>query len=555
MKLQLRFFLVLASIFIVAAAFLTMQRHFELDRSASVLSSELSQRKKYLQNLVALEGLQEKTFVEDYSFWDDMVTFMKHDDLAFAHENLDTGLSTFKTDADWVYRTDGSLLYFSSADNKKTLLQIDVPNSFFDRLKTHKFEHFYRYVNGNLLEFRAATIVPSDDPDHKSPAQGYLLIGRVLNDSYTKSIANLTGDNISFSGPRDTDDKKTSDVISFGQPFQDWDGTPVATLRASTKVPIISDLQHKYVRQLRLLAVFTILASALIIALIWWVVLKPIRLLNRSIKSKQPELLDTLSRQRTEFGTLALTVKEFFQQKLSLEESEFKRTELEKLNKEKTSFFAVAAHELNGPAWNVKLFAEYLAFLISKKSSEQEINKQVSRIEHQSIKMNMLINDLRAASGGNQSMEYNLRDFDFDEIIREEVEEAKFSTPNKIEFSGETHAHVHSDPDRLGQVMTNLIRNAKKYSPHGEEIKVHISLQKNLVVVSIHDSGPGIGSSDLPHIFERFYKPASVSPEYLGLGLGLYVSKTIIDALGGKIWVTSELGKGSIFYFSLPVIP
>ncbi len=554
MKLQLRFFLVLAAIFIAAAAFLLLQQHFEIDRSKSVLASELTQRKAYLQNLVNLEGRSEQSFAEDYSFWDDMVNFVKHDNIEFAQENLDTGLSTFNTDADWVFRPDGSLLYFSSADGSNSLRPITLPQGFFTQLTNNKFTHFYQRINGRLVEIRAATIVPSNDPKHSTAAQGFLLIGRTINKSYLNSIATLSGDKIDIEGADAASDQTTASTVSFGEQLRGWDGKVISVLHATTTVPIVSDLKHQYNRQLESLAVFTVLASGIIITLIWWLVLRPVKIINRAIKLQQPNMLQRLRLQNTEFGRLAQTVTEFFQQKVSLAEAEFKKTELEKLNKEKASFLAVAAHELNGPVANVKLFAEYLSFLVAKKQSEAEIMKQLHRIEHQSIKINMLLNDLRAASTGKQNLEFNLRDFDFDSFLTEEVEEAAFSIKNKLNLFCNTNAQVHSDPDRLGQVVTNLIRNAMKYSPNGGDILIHGRLQDGMVVVSVQDFGMGIGPDDLPHLFERFYRSAKVSAAYPGLGLGLYISKTILESLGGKIWVDSQLGKGSTFFFSLPAL-
>ncbi len=553
MKLQLRFLIVLASIAIVMSAFLLMQRKFEIERSQTVLKSELVQHKKYMQNLVTLEGLSEKTFVEDYSPWDDLVSFVKHDNLEFAHVNLDVALSTFNSDADWVYRPNGTLLYFSSADGSKSLKSIALPQSFFNRLDSQKFTHFYRYVNDKLVEVRAATIVPSNDPKHNTPAKGYLVVGRVLNDSYIKGISNLTGNEVKIGNAQDTSDQTTINTVSFGEQFHDWDNKPVATLRATSDVPILSDLKQKYTRRLELIATFTIIASAIITALIWWLVLRPIRLIDRSIKSNQPKMLERLKAQKTEFGRLAQTVTDFFQQKVDLAQSEFKRDELERVNKEKASFLAVAAHHLNGPVANVKTFTEYLSFLLLHHANEDEVKKQLNRITNQSIRMSVIVGDLRAASAGNQKVEFNFKDFDFDAFLMEEVEEAKFTTTNKLEAKSDTQVHLHSDPDRLGQVLSNLIRNAKKYSPDGGDIIVRGTLQGDKVVVSVHDTGIGISSEDTQHLFEQFFRSESVREKFPGLGMDLYMSKNIIEALGGTIWVTSELGKGSIFYFSLPV--
>jgi signal transduction histidine kinase len=553
MKLQLRFLLVLATIFFVSVSFLLMQQKFDLDRSKSVLASELQQRKSYLQNIVGLDGRSEQSFVEDYSFWDDMVTFVKTNDVNFAHENLDTGLSTFGADADWVYRPSGTQIYFSSADNTNTLKNINLSAAFFSSLVKTKFAHFYIYDHGQLIEVRAATIVPSNDPNHSTPAKGYLLVGRILGKDYAHSISLLTSSTVEIAPASETKNVTTTNTVAFGEPLRNWNGQPTAALRSTSTVSVISNLKQQRDRQLVLLSVFTAVSVAIVVMMLWWLVLRPLSTIIRAIKQQQPEQLEHISRHKTEFGRLAQTVIEFYQQKISLSQAEFKQTELEKLNKEKASFLAIAAHELNGPVANVKLFAEYLSFLLTKGGNKADVDKQVHRIEHQTTKINMLLNDLRAASTGKPDLSFNRRDIDFDSFLKEEVEEASFSIKNKLNLFCDTHATINSDPDRLGQVVTNLIRNAMKYSPNAGDILIHGKLHGDKIVVSVQDFGVGVSPEDIPHLFQRFYRSARVATAFPGLGLGLYVSKGIIEALGGTMWVESQLEKGSTFYFSLPV--
>ena len=554
MKLQLRFILVLAAIFLGATSFLLLQQRFEIDRSNRLLASELSQHKTYFQNIVDLDGRSVQALDEDYSFWDAMVSFIQTDDVSFAQENLDTGLSTFNTDADWVYRPNGTLLYFSSADGTNTLKPINLPQAFFKKLTTSKFAHFYIKIAGNVVEIRAATVVPSDDQYHATPEQGFLVVGRVLGASYTKNIATLSASNVQLSNPSNTKDEATNSNISFGEVLSSWNNQPVAVLRSTSTIQVVSDLKNQYKTQLELLAIFTVVFTAIVIALLFFLVLQPVSIVIKAIKLQDPKLLDTLKDQHTEFGSLAQTVAEFFAQKVSLAEAEFRKIELEKLNKEKASFLAVAAHEMNGPVSNVKLFSEFLTYLLKKHAPQSDIDEEVRMIEHQTIKISMLLNDLRTASSGSQGLQFNLRDFDFDSFLHEEVKEAAFSIKTKLNLTTEAHATIHSDPDRLGQVVSNLIRNAVKYSPNGGEVVLNGKSEDGHIILSVKDSGVGIGPDDIPHLFERFYRSIKVSGSFPGLGLGLYISKNIIESLGGKMWVESELGKGSTFYFSLPIV-
>lgn len=121
-----------------------------------------------------------------------------------------------------------------------------------------------------------------------------------------------------------------------------------------------------------------------------------------------------------------------------------------------------------------------------------------------------------------------------------------------VELSLADVEDLQVDPLRLREVLGNILSNALRYTPPGGEVKVRLTEpgigDGRSVTVSIHDSGPGIESADLPHIFDRFYK----SSDSGGMGLGLSIAKYIVEAHGGKIWAESEAGKGTKISFSLP---
>ena len=112
---------------------------------------------------------------------------------------------------------------------------------------------------------------------------------------------------------------------------------------------------------------------------------------------------------------------------------------------------------------------------------------------------------------------------------------------------------VEGDRDRLEQVLGNLLENAVKYSPEGSDVFVNVDDKGDSVVTSVCDRGIGIPADELTQVFERFHRGRQVSStNYGGLGLGLYITKQIIERHGGAIWVESAEGVGTTFFFSLP---
>lgn len=112
------------------------------------------------------------------------------------------------------------------------------------------------------------------------------------------------------------------------------------------------------------------------------------------------------------------------------------------------------------------------------------------------------------------------------------------------------------DAHRIAQVLTNMLANALKYSAGDTSVRLTVHPTEAVAVVQISDCGPGISPEALPHLFERFYRVPGVQASHGsggGLGLGLYISKRLVEAHGGTIGVESELGKGSRFWFTLPL--
>jgi signal transduction histidine kinase len=111
---------------------------------------------------------------------------------------------------------------------------------------------------------------------------------------------------------------------------------------------------------------------------------------------------------------------------------------------------------------------------------------------------------------------------------------------------------VLADPDRLERILMNLLTNALKYSAPGTPVTVALARRDGQVVTAVSDQGPGIPPDELPHLFERYYRARETRERKEGLGLGLYITKGLVEAHGGRLWVESQVGKGSTFSFSLP---
>jgi signal transduction histidine kinase len=110
-----------------------------------------------------------------------------------------------------------------------------------------------------------------------------------------------------------------------------------------------------------------------------------------------------------------------------------------------------------------------------------------------------------------------------------------------------------ADADRIGQVVANYVTNALKYSPPDQPVDVSVAVRRAQACVAVRDAGPGIPKADRAQVWELFQRGSGVTPQGGSLGLGLYISRAIVEAHGGQVGVKSAVGKGSTFWFTLPL--
>lgn len=230
-------------------------------------------------------------------------------------------------------------------------------------------------------------------------------------------------------------------------------------------------------------------------------------------------------------------------------------TKEKKVEQDKNDFVGIATHELKTPVTSLKAYAEVLQRKFARQGDMQS-SSQLGKMNAQLDKLTMLISDLldvtKIESG---KLRMHLERFNFDDFVRDTVEELQRTTErHTLIIEGSTGKVVSADRERIGQVLTNLISNAIKYSPHTDIIIIKSSATDNSVKVSVQDFGVGIPASKLDKLFDRFYRISGPKENtFPGLGLGLYISREIMQRQQGSLMVESELGKGSTFCFELPL--
>ncbi|TKK69922.1 PAS domain S-box protein [Ilyomonas limi] len=230
-------------------------------------------------------------------------------------------------------------------------------------------------------------------------------------------------------------------------------------------------------------------------------------------------------------------------------------TRRKQLEQHKDDFMGIVSHELKTPVTTLKVYTQLLQEQF-KSVSDAIPGNMVHRMDSQINKLRLLIKDLLDTARidtGTLQLDYQL--FDLNKILNDVVEELSVTnhTHRIIKQSSQSFMIV-GDAARTSQVVFNLISNAIKYSPNAQEVIINAQQKEKFVWCSIQDFGVGIIPDNLPNLFDKYFRINNkILGTYPGLGLGLFISAQIIRLQGGDIWAESEEGKGSTFWFSLPL--
>ncbi|MDO8671071.1 MAG: ATP-binding protein [Dehalococcoidia bacterium] len=229
----------------------------------------------------------------------------------------------------------------------------------------------------------------------------------------------------------------------------------------------------------------------------------------------------------------------------------------EELNQMKEQFLSNVSHELRSPLGFVK---GYATTLLRKDAQWKEKTRQkfLREILHASDKLEHLVNELLDTSRMQaHTFTIECQATRIRPVIDAAVKWVKAQT-NRHSFAVSLPPKlplVLADPERTEQMLRNLLENAVKYSPNGGCINIAGLVEEGMVVISVSDLGIGIQEEQLEHIFERFHRANSrLAAHISGVGIGLSICRSIAEGQGGRIWVKSTYGKGSTFYFSVPLL-
>jgi signal transduction histidine kinase len=231
---------------------------------------------------------------------------------------------------------------------------------------------------------------------------------------------------------------------------------------------------------------------------------------------------------------------------------------LQELDRLKSAFVSMVSHELRTPMTSIKGYVENMLDGLAGVVTEKQTH-YLMRVRHNVERLTRMINELldlsRIEAG---AVELRLGPVSIRELVDEAVEVFQRNAREKSVALEAHHTDVlpviQGDRDKLLQVLTNLVQNAIKFTPPGGTVRVESRLREDqFVEVAVADTGCGIPPHEIDKVFEKFYRGESIPTGDRGAGLGLAISKNLVELHGGRIEVTSTPGAGSRFFFTLPI--
>lgn len=233
----------------------------------------------------------------------------------------------------------------------------------------------------------------------------------------------------------------------------------------------------------------------------------------------------------------------------------------------RTDFISTASHEMRTP---VAAIEGYLALAQNPKiakiddNAKKLLEKASTATKHLGVLFQDLLTSSRVEDGRLQSFPVVV---EVGELVQQVAEAERFNAQNKglqlryvVSSEQQTAGakvvrplfYVYADPHRLQEVLQNIVNNAIKYTPEGE-VTIRLTGDPTIVQIQVQDTGQGIPAEDIPHLFQKFYRvDSSMTRAVGGTGLGLFISRKIIELYNGRLWVESQLGRGSTFFVNLP---
>ncbi|VXB64493.1 conserved hypothetical protein [Flavobacterium sp. 9AF] len=504
-----------------------------------------------INGLMELNSESYISLINEITYWDDLVNFVENKNIDWFDNSVVYLIDSYKVDYIDVYTMHEE--FICKASTTKINSKNFIPKEVFPKLKNDKLIKFYTKTPEGIVVVYGATIHSSLDPfKNKTAPKGYFFLAKLLDKKYFSNIENVSSASVEFYNPNKILDKKN---IHYIKKIKNIKGQDIGALLFQR----VAKVDFSGTR--RILYIMSIAFCLSILIFLYYAkkwAQKPIRLIKEVLEKGNMSAIDSLKRIRGEFRYIGKLFEQNYNQKIQLERTKKKAEESDKL---KSAFLMNLSHEIRTPMNAIMGFSD---LLLKKDLKESEKEEYLKIIQKSGKSLIDIIDDLVEMSKIDSDLiEPKNSSINLKNMVQATFESIKVTQPNykNIDFKLispkiEAQQNIITDAVKLNQVLTNLLTNAIKFTEEGFIVlDYNFDLKNRLIHFSVRDSGRGIPDELQEKIFSRFNKIDFLTDEdNKGLGLGLAISKAYIEMLGGTISLKSEVGLGSTFSFTIPLV-
>ena len=501
-----------------------------------------------VESLLDLNSESMRIAANDFTCSDDLVDFTQTRNSKWYKEHIIGAIKSFKIDYICVYDTAFEII--SEASSEKILSRRFIPQAAVEAMQKKPYSNFFLVTTEGLVEVSAASIHPTFDRFHnKTKPSGYAFLVRFWDQSFKTKLSKITSSHVDFLDTPNNKYDTDNSIVLVSKNLTAADNKIVSRIVFSRSF----NLNFNTSKSLLLITAISFILGMfvyIVYARLW--IYRPLNLITHILESENSDAIKKLQQSAGEFSYIGVLFEDYFNQRKTLESAKLKAEESDKL---KSAFLSNIAHEIRTPMHGILGFADMLK---TASLSNEQMMEYIAIIEKSSGRMLNTITDLieisRIESG---QTEINLSILDIDgqldsiyAIFKPEADKKgiHLTVKNSLEIEG---LHIRTDREKLDTILTQLLKNAVKYTKKGT-IEIAYEQKGDYIEYSVKDTGIGIEKDKQHSIFGRFTQAEnSLSKIYEGSGLGLSITKAYVEMLGGTVWVESEPGTGSTFYFTI----
>ena len=501
-----------------------------------------------INSLLKLNSESYGSVIGDVTYWDEFVDFTKTKNIKWFNTSVANIIDTYNVEYLAAYDIDGNFITKVSTNKIKT--KAFIPKEVFDKIREKKNDKFYLKIPEGIIEVYGATIHPSDDPfKNKTKPSGYFFMVRLLDRDYFTNIEEICSSKIKFY----EGNEKAIKTVFTTVPLQDINKKEVAKLYFKRSYNIDFYITKSI---LAVMAIAILLAGGIFFYYANKWARLPLNLIKKILKKGDVTAIEELKMIKGEFRYMGKLFEENLKQKTELISSKIKAEESDKL---KSAFLMNLSHEIRTPMNAIVGFSD---LLLDNKITDEEKHEYVRIVQYNSRTLLSIVDDLIEMSKIDTNLiKPNYCNVNLVNLLNAVFESAVFSNKNdnvivKLQEPDEKiKGNIITDIVKLNQIIVNLLNNALKFTDEGFVIlDYEVDEAKKLIIFHVRDSGIGMPDEFKNKIFKRFNKiNAKKISANEGLGLGLAISKSYVEMLGGTISVETKEGLGSTFTFTIPL--